>query len=211
MSPTYLKRLLGDNEQILLTTHQHWIVLIEQILVEIVLAALTIILVTIFLISGSGNPSIALGYLLVIIPLVSLIRDVLKWWNHQYVVTNLRVIQITGIFNKNVIDSSLEKVNDVRMVQSVIGRFLNFGDIEVLTASEMGINRFTRIANPIHFKTIMLNAKIRLEDQVREVTSEASIYAIPDLIERLDALKQKGLITEEEFKEKKAALLAKIQ
>lgn len=210
MSPTYLKRLLGDNEQILLTTHQHWIVLIEQILVEIVLAALTIILVTIFLIFGSGNTSIALGYLLVIIPLVSLIRDVLKWWNHQYVVTNLRVIQITGIFNKNVIDSSLEKVNDVRMVQSVIGRFLNFGDIEVLTASEMGINRFTRIANPIRFKTIMLNAKIRLEDQVREVTSDASIYAIPDLIERLDALRQKGLISEDEFREKKAALLAKI-
>lgn len=210
MSPTYLKRLLGDNEQILLTTHQHWIVLIEQILVEIVLAALTIILVTIFLIFGSGNTSIALGYLLVIIPLVSLIRDVLKWWNHQYVVTNLRVIQITGIFNKNVIDSSLEKVNDVRMVQSVIGRFLNFGDIEVLTASEMGINRFTRIANPIRFKTIMLNAKIRLEDQVREVASDASIYTIPDLIERLDTLRQKGLISEDEFREKKAALLAKI-
>lgn len=210
MSPTYLKRLLGDNEQILLTTHQHWIVLIEQILVEIVLAAVTIILVTIFLITGGGNPGIALGYLLLIIPLVSLLRDALKWWNHQYVVTSLRVIQITGIFNKNVIDSSLEKVNDVRMVQSVLGRLLNFGDLEVLTASEMGINRFTRIANPIRFKTVMLNAKIRLEDQVREVTSDASVYTIPDLIERLDALRQKGLISEDEFREKKAALLAKI-
>lgn len=210
MSPTYLKRLLGDNEKILLTTHQHWIVLIEQILVEIVLAAVTIILVTIFLITGGGNPGIALGYLLLIIPLVSLLRDALKWWNHQYVVTSLRVIQITGIFNKNVIDSSLEKVNDVRMVQSVLGRLLNFGDLEVLTASEMGINRFTRIANPIRFKTVMLNAKIRLEDQVREVTSDASVYTIPDLIERLDALRQKGLISEDEFREKKAALLAKI-
>ncbi|BAJ64303.1 MULTISPECIES: PH domain-containing protein [Anaerolinea] len=210
MSPAYLKRLLGENEQILLTTHQHWIVLVEQILVEIILAAVTILLVTIFLITGGGNPGIALGYLLLIIPLVSLVRDVLKWWNHQYIVTNLRVIQITGILNKNVTDSSLEKVNDVKMVQSVIGRFLDFGDLEVLTASEMGINRFTRIANPIRFKTTMLNAKIRLEDQTREATAEASIYSIPQLIEQLGELRQKGLITEEEFIEKKAALLAKL-
>ncbi len=61
MSPAYLKRLLGENEQILLTTHQHWIVLVEQILVEIILAAVTILLVTIFLITGGGNPGIALG------------------------------------------------------------------------------------------------------------------------------------------------------
>ncbi|MEJ5313601.1 MULTISPECIES: PH domain-containing protein [Anaerolinea] len=210
MSPTYLKRLLGENEQILLTTHQHWIVLIEQILVEMVLAGITILLVTIFLITGGGNPGIALGYLLLIIPLVSLIRDVLKWWNHQYIVTNLRVIQITGILNKNVTDSSLEKVNDVKMVQSVIGRFLNYGDLEVLTASEMGVNRFTRIANPIRFKTTMLNAKIRLDDQMREGASDASIFTIPRLIEQLDELRKKGLITEDEFNQKKAALLAKI-
>ncbi len=210
MSPTYLKRLLGENEQVLLTTHQHWIVLIEQILVEIVLAGITILLVTIFLLTGGGNPGIALGYLLLIIPLVSLIRDVLKWWNHQYIVTNLRVIQITGILNKNVTDSSLEKVNDVKMVQSVVGRFLNFGDLEVLTASEMGVNRFTRIANPIRFKTTMLNAKIRLDDQMREDTSDASIFTIPRLIEQLDELRKKGLITEDEFNQKKASLLAKI-
>ncbi len=80
----------------------------------------------------------------------------------------------------------------------------------MLTASEMGVNRFTRIANPIRFKTTMLNAKIRLDDQMREDTSDASIFTIPRLIEQLDELRKKGLITEDEFNQKKASLLAKI-
>ncbi len=40
------------------------------------------------------------------------------WWNEKYIVTNRRVIQIEGILDKHVIDSSLEKVNDVVLVQS---------------------------------------------------------------------------------------------
>ena len=67
-----------------------------------------------------------------------------------------------GTVNKNVIDSSLEKVNDVRLTQSVLGRMLNYGDVEILTASELGTNLFQRIGSPIQFKTAMLNEKDKL-------------------------------------------------
>ena len=216
----YLKRMLGDNEKVILATHRHWFVLLEQILVELVISAITIAIVTILLLIGNYGPLVPVGYLLLIIPLVSLMRDVLVWSNHLYIVTNLRVIQISGIINKNVIDSSLEKVNDVKMTQSFFGRIFNFGDIEVLTAAEMAINRFTRIGNPVRFKTAMLNAKVKLEDY-GSVATIAAINAastanaaaqpdIPTLIERLAELRQRGLLTEEEFQEKKAALLSKL-
>src|SRR5215213_3882500 len=91
-----------------------------------------------------------------------MVRVFLVWYNRQYVVTNRRVIQISGLFSKDVVDSSLEKVNDVKMNQTFFGRLFDYGDIEILTASEVGANVFKRIGDPVKFKTAMLNAKEQL-------------------------------------------------
>lgn len=211
MSDNYLKSLLGENEKIILVTRRHWFVLIEQILVEIFLSVFTVAIVTVLLVISPQGPVVATGYLVLIIPLVSLIRDYLIWSNHKIVVTDLRVIQVMGVFNKNVIDSSLEKVNDVKMVQTALGRVFNYGDIEILTASELGANRFTHIGDPVRFKTAMLNAKIKLEgvDVVVQQTPSAN-SDIPALISRLGELRERGLLTDEEFQAKKAKLLSQI-
>jgi uncharacterized membrane protein YdbT with pleckstrin-like domain len=133
-------------------------------------------------------------------------HDILVWSHHQYIVTNWRVIQISGIFNKSIIDSSLEKVNDVKMMQSFFGRMFGYGDVEILTASELGVNQFKRIEDPVHFKTAMLNAKEALERRDKVVL----VNDIPGAITQLDGLRKQGIISEEEFKQKKAELLAKL-
>jgi uncharacterized membrane protein YdbT with pleckstrin-like domain len=162
---------------------------------------------------------LALVLLLVLIfPFWKIAVALLNWWNEQYVITNRRVIQLEGIINKHSIDSSLEKVNDVVLTQSAVGRMLNYGDLEILTASEMGVNLFRRIAHPVKFKTQMLNQKEGLgeldifESKARRTLAEEAPAGrdIPELIAELDELRKKGLITDEEFQEKKAALLAKI-
>jgi uncharacterized membrane protein YdbT with pleckstrin-like domain len=210
MNDRYLHSLLGENEKVLLVTHRHWFVLVEQILVEIILSLITVAIVTILLILGPNRPQIIVGYLVLIIPLVSLIRDVMIWSNHQYVVTTLRVIQVMGIYNKNVIDSSLEKVNDVKMTQSFLGRLFGFGDLEILTASELGVNRFTRIGDPVRFKTAMLNAKVRLEERGYASASPTANNDIPTLIARLAELRDRGILTESEFQSKKEKYLSQI-
>jgi len=154
-------------------------------------------------------PPAAFGFVLVLVPILSALRDILIWNNHEYLVTNRRVIQISGIFNKNVVDSSLEKVNDVKMSQSFFGRMFDYGNIEILTASEIGVNLFKRIGDPVRFKTAMLNAKEKMG------YSESGVHAqhaenIPSLIAELDVLRQKGIVTEAEFQAKKKELLAKI-
>jgi uncharacterized membrane protein YdbT with pleckstrin-like domain len=126
------------------------------------------------------------------------------------VVTDRRVIQIFGVFNKNITDSSLEKVNDVKMEQSFFGRMFDFGDIEILTASELGINRFTFIGDPIHFKKAMLDAKFALESNERPYGMAAPAMDVPRLIQELDALRRSGALTEAEFNAKKSRLLDKI-
>jgi uncharacterized membrane protein YdbT with pleckstrin-like domain len=211
MTDAYLNNLLGEREEILLVTHQHWFQLIRSILLEIVLIILTVTAVTLLYTLLLPSPPVLLGLLLLLIPILSLIRDSLIWYNHKYVVTNHRVVQIFGVFNKNVTDSSLEKVNDVKMDQSILGRIFNFGDIEILTASELGINRFTFIGDPIRFKTAMLDAKFRLEQEQRPYApADNSVMDIPRLITELDELRKRGAITEEEFNAKKARLLSKI-
>ncbi len=135
----------------------------------------------------------------------------MRWYSHKYIVTNLRVIQVSGVINKNVYDSSLEKVNDVRLVQSFFGRIFGYGDVEILTASDVGINLFKRIGDPVHFKTVMINAKQdldRMQSGVGIVHEAAP--DIPAMIAKLDELRQKGIITEAEFQQKKAELLAKL-
>jgi uncharacterized membrane protein YdbT with pleckstrin-like domain len=158
------------------------------------------------------GPLTPLGYLIVLLPIASLVRDVMIWNRHEYIVTNRRVVQIFGVFNKNVIDSSLEKVNDVKMEQSMFGRIFNFGDIEILTASELGINRFTFIGDPVRFKTAMLNAKYELEQAERPygLPGGSQMMEVPRLIQELDALRRQGAISEEEFQAKKGKLLSQI-
>ncbi len=210
MTDAYLNHLLGEREKILLVTHQHWFQLFRSILFELILIIITIIVVVAISLL-SNNPLAFTGFLMLLIPLASLTRDALIWLNHKYVVTTHRVIQIFGVFNKNVTDSSLEKVNDVKMDQSVLGRLFNFGDIEILTASEMGINRFTFIGDPVRFKTAMLDAKFRLE-QGQHPAAPAGHPAmdVPRLLAELNELRERGVISDEEFAVKKARLLARI-
>ncbi len=208
MRDPYLESLLGDRETILLITHQHWFKLLQAILVEITLAILTIAFVTVMWLIWLANPLVATGYLLLLFPLASMARDFIRWYNHKYVVTNRRVIQIFGVINKNITDSSLEKVNDVKMVQSFLGRIFDFGDLEILTASELGVNRFTTIGNPIQFKTIMLNAKLDLESE--NIPAEKPASDIPTLLKQLDQFRREGILTEEEFSQKKTLLLSRM-
>jgi len=223
MPDNYIESLLGEKERILFTTHQHVFLLLSTMTWEILFSVATIIVVSI-LWALQVSPIAPLGYLLLLIPLVGMVADFLDWYNRAFIITNRRVIQIAGVFNKNVTDSSLEKVNDVKMEQSFLGRTFNYGDVEILTASELGMNRFLKIHDPIKFKTAMLNAKEEMsieDDGPRRVPAAAGVPAfgptaeldpkdIPDLIARLDALRRQGALSEAEFQNKKAELLRRI-
>lgn len=209
MPDSYLKNLLGENEHIIFVTRQHWLVLLVEILPESILAVAFVVLVTLIWTLWLPNPLVPLGYLPLLIPLLSLWRDVLIWAHRQYVITNRRVIQVSGVFNKDVTDSSLEKVNDVKLEQSFLGRLLDYGNIEILTASELGVNKFRQIGQPIRFKTAMLNAKEKLE-QGQGRSGRRVETGVVDMIAQLDSLRKNGVLTDEEFQQKKAQLLAKI-
>ncbi|GAP20332.1 PH domain-containing protein [Leptolinea tardivitalis] len=212
MNKTYLESLLAENEAILLSTRRHWFLLFKDIALDCI--------VILILLVGSGillmlNPLAAIGFVIAAIPLLDMIRHILDWMNRQFIITNRRVIQVSGVVNKNVTDSSLEKVNDVKLSQSFWGRLFDYGDVEILTASELGTNLFHFIGKPVSFKKMMMDAKNRLSDesgdgeglQFKNVIKEQTI---PDLIAELDELRIRGIVTQEEFQAKKKELLSRM-
>ena len=208
MAKDYLIEMLGKNERILLRARKHWSILFGNIVLEIVLI-IALIVAVIALLPVVAFPVAPLGFFLLLVPLAGMLRDFLVWYNRQYIVTNRRVIQSSGVFSKDVVDSSLEKVNDVKLSQSFWGRLFDYGDIEILTASEVGANVFRSIGEPIKFKTAMLNAKEQLgyEDEGLQAHTARDI---PSLIAGLDNLRKRGIISEEEFQRKKTDLLSKM-
>jgi uncharacterized membrane protein YdbT with pleckstrin-like domain len=207
---SYIERLLGEREKIIFVTRQHWFILARAILLEIILilAIFTASILAIILANIGAALVLPIGFILLLIPITTLSLDVARWSSYQFIVTNRRVIQISGIFNKSVTDSSLEKVNDVKMTQSYLGRIFDYGDIEILTASELGVNLFKKIAQPVKFKTAMLNAKEQLDNSSR--LEEVQREDIPALIANLDLLRKQGIITEQEFLSKKNELLTRL-
>ncbi len=213
----YLNSLLGDNEKILLECRQHWFVFVRNIFVEGITIVTIVVLITFILLVlalGSTYPWVAYGYALVIFPIISLIYDFFQWWNRKYIITGFRVIQISGIINKDVIDSALEKINDVKLTQSFFGRIFNFGTIEILTASEIGINKISTLGSPIRFKTTMINAKEAMDhddDGGRHGGPSPKIANdIPSMIAQLDNLRVQGILSPEEFQVKKEELLKRL-
>lgn len=209
MATSYLESLLGENEEIILITRQHWFLLVSNTIAEIIATIVIIVGVTLAL---PVTLLASLGYLLLILPVGHGIYDFLRWWNVEYVVTNWRVIHLSGVLNKEVTDSSLEKVNDVKMEQSVFGRIFDYGDVKILTASELGINLFKRIGDPVRFKTAMLNAKERLgrDDDLPRPSVQSVQRTISQLITDLDQLRRQGVLSNEEFEAKKRELLARL-
>jgi uncharacterized membrane protein YdbT with pleckstrin-like domain len=200
----YIERLLAQNERIVLITRRHWLVLLPVILIDLGIAIVIIALS----VGGAlvAPPLPLLGLLLLLLPLGHFLVRYITWRNEQYIVTNRRVMEVRGVYKKHVSDSSLEKVNDVVMEQSALGRLLDYGDIRIITGADIGVNVFRRIAHPIRFKTTMMDQKAAHAER-----AETRPEDVPDLLARLDDLRQRGVITQEEFEREKRELLARLQ
>ena len=203
----FVENMLGQNEKILLRSRRHWLSFLRIAILEIVLI---VVIAIVGSIATAANPVFALVFVTLLFPSGALVRDVLVYLNHVYVITDRRVIQFSGVLNKNVIDSSIEKVNDIRMDQTFLGRVFGYGDIEILTANEVAENKFKMIANPILFKTTLLNAREMVGYGGENGILERPETSVPQLIKELNDLRKQKIITEAEFEAKKAELLKKI-
>lgn len=228
----YVESLMGKNEKILVIARQHWTTLLMSFLINVFIA-IAIVLIT--YLGGTLQAVSAISKYLLLALLYPIGRfgwDLLQWSAEQYLVTSHRVIQTEGIVNKRTVDSSLEKVNDIVLTQSVLGRILGYGNLEILTGSDIGVNLLKRLADPVKFKTALLDAKSGMRDH-DDLPAPASVPVggalMPDAhkakgvaspaaddddplaqIKKLDELRKSGAINEIEYADAKSKLLGKL-
>ncbi len=166
----YTDNLLASGERILRREHQHWFVLVwgaRYALAALVLAAILLGLRAVMDPDLGNGPVGSLAGLLTLVLAVGgviyLAWAYLRYQNEEYVITNRRIIHGEGVVNKRMTDSSLEKINDAILTQSLFGRMFGFGDLDVLTASETGIEHLRMLIDAPGFKRAMLDAKHELE------------------------------------------------
>ena len=157
----YLDDLMSTGETVQHVTRQHWIALLLDALPP-GLATLLLLSVAGWLAGdslGFGARAAPLLAAAALVPLALVLRDAARWYLKRYAVSTRRVMEIEGVLNRTVRDSNLDKVNDITLRQSLPGRLLDYGDLEIITGSDAGINRLERIASPVAFKRVMLDNK----------------------------------------------------
>jgi hypothetical protein len=169
----YADGLLSTGERVVHREKQHWLVFVWGAKLAVTAIFLGLVLLVLSQSLSADQRASGLGTVLgigvaalVIGGLGVLAWHFLRYINQEYVLTNRRVIQVAGVLNKTSMDSSLEKINDARLSQSIFGRMFGFGDLDILTAAETGIERFRMIRNPVGFKKAMLDAKHEYERDV---------------------------------------------
>lgn len=231
----YVDGLLASGERIIRRAHQHWFIMVWNARWAVAAVVLGVIGLVVRLLNGGEGPLMTiLGYLILILFVVGIVSFIWGWFVYQntdFVVTSRRVIQTTGVVNKKASDSSLEKINDAVLTESIFGRMFGFGDLEVLTASESGIERLRMLTDAKDFKKAMLEAKHELELDMTRPTmppmrAEAPAPVAPAppaptpeidtpeevaaALAQLGDMRDKGLITPEEFEAKKQDLLGRL-
>jgi hypothetical protein len=166
----YADSLLTEGEQIVLRSRQHWLALLSRartgVLLWVIGLALLVVVVW-FNVASGGIRDVISGVAIVLLALglVIFIFRAWQWWAQDYIVTNRRLLKVTGIMNKRSADSSLEKINDAILSQSLWGRILNFGNLEILTAADQAVDRYYMLKAPKEFKKVMLTQKHNLETE----------------------------------------------
>jgi hypothetical protein len=204
----YVESLLARNETVVKVTRGHWVNLLPTILTDL---AVSLVIVGLAVAGSLVSPPFTyFGLLLLLVPIGHFLVAWLVWRSRQVVVTNRRIIQIAGLLNKRVSDTLLEKINDIVTRQTATGRLLSYGDVEVISGSGLGADLFRRIGDPDGFKKALLEQRGAAPDQAVPNSVGDGDEAVPDLIRELADLREQGLLTDEEFAQKKRELLDRI-
>jgi membrane protein YdbS with pleckstrin-like domain len=169
MTVSYLDELLAQDEKIKIVAHRHILFLFVHTALYVIGAIAVWILAGIAYTQLSTGKTIVTLILLAasLIPIVIAVYRFMSWRLEQYAITSYRILQVEGIINKKTFDSSLEKVNDIQMTQGLFGRLFGYGNIDIITGSDVGINHLHGIAEPFVFKRTLLEAKLDLSDDDR--------------------------------------------
>jgi uncharacterized membrane protein YdbT with pleckstrin-like domain len=200
-----MKTKLKKDEKIIMETKPHWLTLSGPFFLTLVCSILGIIV-------GSY------ALLLVLAVVGYFIYKIIQRNNNLWVVTNLRVIDEYGVFSNNTKESPLDKINNVSYLQSFFGRIFGYGNVQIQTAAEIGSTTYFSVENPKELKDTIthMQEEYKLYQIKKQANEFANVLAagqqntktdVASELEKLYELKQKGILTEEEYNNRKTKIL----
>jgi uncharacterized membrane protein YdbT with pleckstrin-like domain len=201
---------LQKDEKVLLVTYTSWTSMIIPAII-----ALAAIVGSFFI-----GFLVHYGWILALSGIFIFIIKYLQWKAYIWVVTNQRVIDEIGLFSHFAKESPLEKINNVSYSQSFWGHIFNFGDVEIQTAAQVGATNYNNVSRPKSLKETITQAQTDFENQkgIRQAAQIATAMGLANKntssphsmtaeLEKLFELKQKGVLSEDEYIKAKNKLI----
>lgn len=182
MASDDIQSQLPEGEAVLIDTRQHWVAAIRYALKPFLLLGAVVLLALLNQWLDLGDDSFLgiintiIHWVLVIMIIVAVIWlpiDLAQWYSRRYVLTNRRAIRYSGVLRKQTYGSSLEKINDIGVHESVLGRVLGYSDLTFFTASDTVNEGWSQLRDGLQFKKAAYEAKEGL--RVRK-----PLMALPD-------------------------------
>jgi uncharacterized membrane protein YdbT with pleckstrin-like domain len=146
---SYVSRVLQPGETVRHTASLHWIPYAPGLVLCVVGLVLW------FLRREDGGflywAEVIGGLLFLAVGLIWLAQAWFRWWTTEIAVTDRRVIYKTGFIQRNTTEMHMDKVESVEVKQSVLGRILDYGDVEIRGVGT-GFEPLRAIAAPLELR-----------------------------------------------------------
>ncbi|MFL5767891.1 MAG: PH domain-containing protein [Actinomycetota bacterium] len=198
------RRLLSDNEELILDLRPHWITIVVPSIITVL-----VLIVWVFLLGQTdGVLSWVVTAAAVLVLLWFPARGFIDWATSHFVVTSDRLIHREGLVSKSSMEIPLEAINDVRFDQRVIERMVGAGDLVIESAGTRGQEVFSNIRNPEFVqKTIYELGERNRQQNAGGLRPAPGAPSMTTELQRLADLRDRGVLTEQEFQEQKARIL----
>ena len=144
---------LLPGENLVLKAHQHWIVIVKSLVIPVVLLVIAGV-VDLFVKSGTGIPHFRTIVSLAAIAVagVWLIVVWIRWQATAYTLTDQRIKIETGVFGRSSKTIPIDRIQDCTTKQTLFGRMLGYGRVEVDAAGAQGAEVLDHLPNPGAFR-----------------------------------------------------------
>ena len=141
---SYVQRVVQPGEQVRHISSIHWIVYWPGVAVAL-LAVVAYYFSETWFLTGVWRYT---AYALALVAVGLLIQQWFRWWITEIAVTDRRVIYKKGLVRRQTNEMNMDKVESVKINQSILGRLLDYGDVPILGTGE-GFETLRTIASPI--------------------------------------------------------------
>jgi uncharacterized membrane protein YdbT with pleckstrin-like domain len=141
---------LMPGETLVMKEHQHWIVMIKPLLLPIAIVVL-VALLDAFKTIPSDYRILATLAAVALLGLWLIVVWV-RWNSRSFTITDRRVILDTGIVSRASKVIALDRVQDISTNQSLLGRMLGYGRIEIDSAGAAGAEVLSALPHPQRFR-----------------------------------------------------------